>query len=143
LTPRPAEPTAGREGDMTTILFVEDEGNLRELYVDELGREGYEILLAVDGKQAVEMSQRHKPDLVVMDISMPKMDGIEAMGKILSCNNTIPVILNTAYSSYQDNFMSWAADAYVVKSSDLTELKQTIKEVLDARQAQQKGAQGQ
>ena len=128
---------------MVTILFVEDESNLRELYVDELGREGYEILLAVDGKQAVAMSQRHKPDLVVMDISMPKMDGIEAMGKILSCNNTIPVILNTAYSSYQDNFMSWAADAYVVKSSDLTELKRTIKEVLDARQAQQEGKEGQ
>jgi len=128
---------------MATILFVEDEDNLRELYVDELGREGYKVLLASDGKEAVEMSQEHSLDLVVMDIRMPKMDGIEAMGRILSCNNTVPIILNTAYSSYQDNFMSWAADAYVVKSSDLTELKQTIREVLDARQAQQERTEGQ
>ena len=118
---------------MTTILFVEDEENQRTLYKEELVREGYEVLLAVDGKEAVELSEKHNPALVVMDIRMPRMDGIEAMGKILSRNNTVPIILNTSYSSYQDHFMSWAADAYVVKSSDLTELKQTIKDVLAAK----------
>lgn len=118
---------------MTTILFVEDEENQRTLYRSELVQEGYEVILAADGKEAVELSQKHSPALVVMDIRMPRMDGIEAMGRILSRNNTVPIILNTSYSSYQDNFMSWAADAYVVKSSDLTELKQKIKDVLAAR----------
>jgi DNA-binding response OmpR family regulator len=61
---------------------------------------------------------------------MPKMDGIEAMGKILSKNKEIPIIINTAYSNYKDSFMSWAADAYIVKTSDLSELKDKIKEVL-------------
>ena len=55
--------------------------------------------------------------------------GIETLGQVLSKDNTIPVILHTAYSSYKDNFMTWSADAYVVKSSDLTELKAKLKEV--------------
>ena len=58
---------------------------------------------------------------------MPGMDGLEALPRILGIKEGLPVILNTAYSQYQESFMSWAADAYVVKSSDLTELKEKIK----------------
>jgi DNA-binding response OmpR family regulator len=58
------------------------------------------------------------------------MDGIEALGHILSKDGTIPVVLHTAYSSYKDNFMTWSADAYVVKSADLSELKSRLREVL-------------
>ena len=58
------------------------------------------------------------------------MDGFEAMGKILNKDKDIPIIIHTAYSSYKDNFMSWAADAFIVKSSDLTELKNKIKEMI-------------
>ena len=68
-----------------------------------------------------------------MDINLPKMDGIETMGRVLSKNKEVPVIINTAYSNYKDSFMSWAADAYVVKSSDLSEIKSKIKEVLANR----------
>ena len=83
------------------------------------------------------MAESENPDLVIMDISMPEMDGIESMGRILSKNNKIPVILNTAYSSYKDNFMTWSADAYVIKRSDLAELKVTIRNVLEKRQREQ------
>ena len=61
------------------------------------------------------------------------LDGIDALGKILGKDKTIPVILNTGYSNYRDNFMTWSADAYVVKSGDLTELKERINEVLNKR----------
>jgi len=61
---------------------------------------------------------------------MPKMDGLEAIGNIIDINKNIPIIINSAYSNYKDDFMSWAADAYVVKSYNLDELKTTIKEVL-------------
>ena len=115
---------------MATLLIVEDEANLRALYQDELEQEGYRVVIAVDGKEAIQKAQEHQPDLVVMDVRMPRMDGIEAMGRILTNNNTVPIVINTAYSSYKDNFMTWAADAYVVKSSDLTELKRTIKDIL-------------
>ena len=70
------------------------------------------------------------PDLVVLDIVMPGMDGIEILGRLLSHDNKLPVIFHTAYTGYQDNFMSWAADAYLIKSSDLTELKTRIRETL-------------
>ncbi len=115
---------------MTTILIVEDDKNQRLLYEQELKLEGYEVVTASDGKEALEKAQEQLLDLIVMDINMPKMDGIETMGKILDKNKEIPVIINTAYSNYKDNFMSWAADAYVVKSSDLSELKDTVKEIL-------------
>ncbi len=115
---------------MTTILLVEDDKNQRLLYEQELQQEGYGIITATDGKDALEKVQEQLPDIVVMDINMPRMDGIEAMGRILCKNKKVPIIINTAYSNYKDSFMSWAADAYIVKSSDLSELKDKIKEVL-------------
>jgi len=115
---------------MTTILLVEDDKNQRLLYEQELMHEGYEVVTAYNGKEALEKVQEKLPDIVIMDINMPKMDGIEAMGRILGKNKEISVIINTAYSNYKDSFMSWAADAYIVKTSDLSELKEKIKEVL-------------
>ena len=115
---------------MTTVLVVEDDKNQRLLYEQELKLEGYDVVTASDGKDALGKIQEQLPDLIIMDINMPKMGGIETMGKILGKNREIPVIINTAYSNYKDNFMSWAADAYIVKSSDLLELKNTVKEVL-------------
>jgi len=119
---------------MPTVMVVEDESNQRLLYVRELEDDGYTVMEAAGGRQAIELIEKGAaPDVVVLDISMPDMDGIETLGKILSKNNTIPVILNTAYSTYKDNFMTWSADAYVVKSSDLTELKEKIREVINKR----------
>ena len=118
---------------MATILLVEDDGNQRLLYEQELGEEGYTVRSAASGPEALAMIEGgERPDVVVLDISMPGMDGIEALGKILGADNSIPVILNTAYATYKDNFMTWAADAYVIKSSDLTELKAKLKEILAA-----------
>lgn len=112
------------------LLVVDDEPNIRLLYEAEFEAEGYEILLATSGPEAIEKVEKESPDLVIMDIRMPGMDGIEAMGEILSRDNQLPVIINSAYSHYKENFMSWSADAYVVKSSDLTELKEKVKELL-------------
>jgi len=118
---------------MATVMVVEDDRNQRILYEQELGEEGHEVILAEGGRQALEKLNEVTPDIVVLDISMPGMDGIETLGKILGRERDIPVILNTAYSSYKDNFMTWSADAYVVKSSDLTELKDKITEILEGK----------
>ena len=115
---------------MTTILLVEDNKDLLWLYEEELRSEGYEIVTASDGKDVLIKIQEQPLDLVVMDINLPKMDGIETIGLILSKHKNIPIIINTAYSSYKDNFMTLAADAYIVKSSDFTELKNKIKEII-------------
>lgn len=116
---------------MAKILLVEDEENICLLYQTELAADGHEVICAHDGKSAVEMAAQEKPDLVIMDINLTeKMDGLESMSKILGEDRSIPVIINTGYSQYRDNFMAWAAEAYVIKSADLAPLKRTIRRVL-------------
>jgi CheY-like chemotaxis protein len=115
---------------MKKILFVDDEENLRELYSQELRDEGYSVILASNAIEALTRTEQERPDLVVMDVRMPGMDGIEALGKMIEKFKNIPVILNTAYISYKADFRTWPSEGYVVKSSDLTELKHKIKEVL-------------
>ncbi len=114
-----------------TILVVEDEEGLRLLYEEELKAEGYDVLTAKNGREAIQQLETGKPDLIILDIVMPVMDGMEALGRIVSKERRIPVILNTSYSGYRQDFMSWAADAYVTKSHDLTELKKKIRELLE------------
>ncbi|MDR4498390.1 MAG: response regulator [Candidatus Scalindua sp.] len=119
---------------MKSVLIVEDDKNQRLLYEQELGFEGYEVITAVDGRDALDKVLEIHPDIIVMDINMPNMDGIEAIGRIIGKNKSTPIIIHTAYSQYKDNFMSWAADAYVVKSSDLAELKKTMNDLLAQKQ---------
>jgi len=121
---------------METLLIVDDEAHQRMLYQEELSDEGYKIILARNGKEALEQVLEMTPDLIVLDIRMPVMDGLEALGKIIGRERNIPVIIHSAYSSYKDDFMSWAADDFVVKSADLTELKRKIRELLDKKKAE-------
>ncbi|HSV97928.1 MAG TPA: response regulator [Spirochaetota bacterium] len=118
---------------MRKILVVEDEQHQRELYTMELQDEGYEVDQAANGREAVDKVKANKYDLVVLDIRMPEMDGIEALGKILSRDKKIPIIIYTAYSNYKSNFMTWTADAYITKSSNLDELKGKIQEILTSK----------
>ena len=120
---------------MSKILIVDDEPHLRLLYETEFRRAGYETMSAGSATQGLEIIQSMKPDLVVLDIRMAGMDGIEALQHILDRDSSVAVVLNTAYSSYKDNYMTWAADAYVTKSSDVTELLDTVREVLEKRLA--------
>jgi len=125
---------------MAAILIVEDDGNQRLLLQDELGSQGHSITTAANGHEALDTIARFMPDLVIVDIAMPEMDGLELLGKLLAINNHLPVIIHTAYASYKDNFMSWAADAYVVKRGDLSELTSTIERVLSQHRAAGRGS---
>lgn len=115
------------------ILIADDEENIRMLYKLELEESGYKVDLASNGKEAVEKVKESRPDLIILDIKMPVMDGIEALHIIRQLPNgkNIPIILFTAYGEYQQDFTTWASDAYIIKSHDMTELKKTIEELLN------------
>jgi len=115
------------------ILIADDEENIRTLYKIELEEAGYIVDLATNGKEAVEKAKENLPDLIILDIKMPIMDGIEALHIIRQLPNgkNVPIILFTAYGEYQQDFTTWASDAYIIKSHDMTELKKTIEELLN------------
>ena len=114
------------------ILVVDDEEHMRQLFKEELTEEGYQVFLAADGAEAIKMVDEVQPDLVTLDVRMPGMDGIEVLRVLKEKNRDLPMIMCTAYPEYKHNFGVWASEAYVVKSGDLKELKDTIKKVLGA-----------
>lgn len=117
---------------MKKILVVDDEESIRELYRAELSDDGYEVALAGDGIQALAQFDSFRPDLVTLDVKMPALDGIEVLRRIRVKNPTIPVVLLTAFGEFRQDFNTWASDAYVVKSHDPTELKETVRKLLGA-----------
>jgi len=113
------------------ILIVEDESNLLALYKAELEDEGYEVATAENGSQALDVSENFEPDLVVLDIKLGDEEGLRVLSDLKNQDKNRPVILNSAYTHYKHDFSSWAADDYVVKSGDMTELKSKIKNLLE------------
>jgi len=121
---------------MAKLLVVDDEANIRLLYAQELSDEGYEVVTAATALEAVEKLGDAEFDLVVLDVKLKNESGIELLQHIVKERHTLPVILCTAFSCYKDDFSAWLADGYVVKSSDMQELKDEIKRVLAKRQKQ-------
>jgi CheY-like chemotaxis protein len=115
---------------MPKVLVVDDDESLRMLYSKELTEEGYEVQTVPSGQDALESIKQSRPDAVILDIKMEGMDGLSVLDRIMEHDKTIPVVLNTAYSTFKSDFSTWSADAYLVKSSDLSELKQTLRQVL-------------
>jgi two-component system response regulator (stage 0 sporulation protein F) len=117
---------------MNRILIADDEEALQRLYKEEFEEEGYEVLLAGNGKEVLSLLEDpdHLPDLIVMDIRMPELDGISTLRVIKEKYPQIRVILCSAYSEFKQDFSTWASDEYVVKSSDLTELKEAAKRLI-------------
>ena len=114
------------------ILLVEDERPLCLLYEEELSREGYEVTAVTDAEAALAELGKTSFDLIVTDIRMPGKNGIDLITQIMGLRKDIPIIINSAYQSYKEDFMTWAADAYVVKSSSLDELKSKIRQLMGA-----------
>ena len=117
-----------------TILIVEDEPRNMKLMRDLLQRFGYETIEAVDGEQGVELAKVAKPDLILMDIMMPKMDGLEATRIIKTdiITKHIPIIALTSYAMKGDKERTLGAgcDMYIAKPVDILEVLKAIKHYL-------------
>ncbi|MCB2193194.1 MAG: response regulator [Deltaproteobacteria bacterium] len=118
---------------MAKILIVDDEEHIRFLYSEELADEGYDVATADSGFQLLERIEKEKPDLVVLDIKMVDYNGLDLLQDIRNKYYDLPVILCTAYDTFKEDMKSIAADFYVIKSFDLTELKNKIKMALETK----------
>ena len=114
------------------ILVVDDEKHIRMLYQEELEGEGYEVATADGSEDILMVLKREDPTIVILDIKLgPDRSGLDLLQDIRSKDTRLPVILSTAYDSFQHDLKSIAADYYVVKSVDLTELKNKVKSAMD------------
>ncbi len=116
---------------MKKLLLVDDEKNIRLFYREEFTDEGYDVVTAPDGPTAIEEFKKNKPDLVVLDLQMPGMNGIEVLRKIKQVDADVPVIICTAYPDYKHELGAWASEEYIVKSADLSDLKEAVRKHLE------------
>jgi two-component system, response regulator, stage 0 sporulation protein F len=115
---------------MKKILLVDDDKHVQSLLREELEDDGYQVSTASSGREALsKLTKYEKPDLVILDLRMPGMNGLETMGFMLKLNFKLPVIIFSAYSTYKNDSLAKAADAYIVKSSDMSELKRKVHEL--------------
>jgi CheY-like chemotaxis protein len=115
---------------MFRILVVEDNPNHQLLLRETLTDEGYEVIATDSGVEAVSMARSERPDLVVLDLVIRERHGLEVLRDLLDLNPELPVVIYTGYPGYCQDFMSWAADEYVVKSSDPEPLLRAIERAL-------------
>lgn len=115
---------------MAHLLVVDDEGDIRHLYAAELEDDGHTVVTSGDCAHALEQLRHQSFDLIILDIQLGKESGLELLQQIACEQERTPVILCSAYSSYKDDFSSWLADAYVVKSSNLDELTKEVRKIL-------------
>ncbi len=119
------------------ILIVDDEPAVRELLGEILKTQNFTVLLAEDGKKGLDEAKRHVPDLIVLDVNMPKMDGFKVLENLKKDKKTrdIPVIMLTTQSTQDDvaHGMELYADKYIPKPFDSHHLVAEIKKTFDVR----------
>jgi len=114
-----------------SILIVDDEEHILRLYEKEFSEDGYQIETAKDAEEAIKIVQEGKVNVVVLDIKMDGKNGLEVLSDFKRMNKDLPIVLNSAYCTYKNDFQSWLADAYLVKSSNLEELKKTVRNLVN------------
>ncbi|HSE83091.1 MAG TPA: response regulator [Thermodesulfobacteriota bacterium] len=117
---------------MMKILIIDDEPNIRLVYSEVLNDEGYEVLEAESGKEVFQILYQEPIDLIILDIKLRIESGLNVLQKITEEFPDIPVLILSAYTSFQREYTSWFAKNYILKSSDTSELLEEINKALSA-----------
>lgn len=115
---------------MKKILLVDDEESIQIVYREEFEDDGYQVISALNGITALEKFKEEEPDLVILDIQMPGMNGVEVLRQMKMLKPSVPVILSSAYQEFKRDLGTWASDEYIVKSGNLDELKKAVRRLL-------------
>lgn len=118
---------------MARILLVDDGEHILRYYTEELSEEGHKVWTVATGHKLLKRIDRVQPEVVVLDIKLVEYDGLVLLKEIRNCYHDLPVILCTAYDTYKEDPKSIAANYYVVKSFDLTELKMAIQKAIEVK----------
>ncbi len=118
---------------MKTILVVDDDANIRLLLRDELWEKGYNVVTAVDGEEALISFDEEYVDLVILDIRMPKVDGIEVLKTIRATNQKVPIIIYTANPDDLPDISGYGNTVKITKSSDISEVINKTESMLHAK----------
>jgi DNA-binding response OmpR family regulator len=116
---------------MAKILLVDDERNILKFYTEELSGDGHQVVAVDSGDLLLGRIAIHQPDVVVLDIKLVDWDGLDLLQDIRNHYYNLPVILCSAYETFKEDPRSIAADYYVIKSFDLSELKTRIRMATD------------
>jgi DNA-binding response OmpR family regulator len=108
------------------ILIVDDEEDIRHICKKALESDGHQVDTTGDPVEGLEKFRAEGADLVILDIRMPEMDGLEFLTRARELDHGIPIILCSAYAAYKEDFRTWGADEFIVKSMDLKELRETV-----------------
>ncbi len=120
---------------MSKILAADDDELIRLLYSETLKEAGYEVITTESGYELLETIEEEEPDLVILDIKMVDCDGLDLLKDIRNHFCDLPVIFSTTYDSCRNDMRAAAADFYLIKSFDLTELKEKVAVALETRLA--------
>jgi two-component system response regulator (stage 0 sporulation protein F) len=116
---------------MARLLVVDDDANIRFLLQEELTLAGHSVRCAADGLAGLDAAEQEHPDLVILDLKMPGMGGLEVLRRLKQTQPSLPVLLFTAYGDFHDEARSLGADGYLVKSYDFSALADTVQKFLD------------
>ena len=122
---------------MARVLLVDDEEHIRRLYTEELSEDGHEVFTVASGHNLLKRIDSLQPEAVVLDIKLVEYDGLELLQEIRDRYHDLPVILCTAYDTYKYDTKAIAADYYVVKSFNLSELKIAIEGAIEGYNSMQ------
>ncbi len=115
---------------MAHILIIDDDESIRFLVQEELSLDGHRVSAADGGASGLQAVRDHTPDVVILDIKMPGMDGLEVLRRIKREHPQLPVLLFTAYSDYRDQAADCGAEGYLIKSADFSPMKAAVRRCL-------------
>ena len=115
------------------VLVVDDQKGVRRLFEELFKKEGYEVNVAVDGRDSIEKVKANTPDIVLMDMKMPNMNGLEASEEIIKYDRNIPIIMMTAYGEMEivQKALEVGVKKYITKPFDIIDLRNLVREVLE------------
>ncbi|HEX9653298.1 MAG TPA: response regulator [bacterium] len=113
-----------------TVLIIDETAAWRERYCSELEAEGFHVLTAADSKEAIAYLENIKFDLIISELETPVGSGFENLNEYVKMRDDLKLVITSTHPELKNDFRTWIADAFIIKSDDLTDLKTTIKYLL-------------